>query len=376
MKLSDQNIRALPLQASGQAYYPDDLVPGLSVCVGKRGKTFTVVVRENTRRRRITLGPYAPPHFTLAMARDRARDAIAQARLAKTETPRITFHEAYRTYDHVHISQLRRTTQKQIRGRIERHFMPALGKKALLDIKPTDIAPLLDPMLKTPTELHNSFVYLGMFLTWCMKRGYIETVPTSRMQTPKKPPSRERVLAADELVKIWHAADPATDYGRILRLSILSGQRVGQWSTLKREHISQDAITWPGDAMKAGRSHTLPLTETMRSLLPDRIGFIFPTDNIRGFSNWSRNKARLDKAVAIPDFRQHDLRRTWATISAEELNTEWHIIEAVLAHAIGTRIARTYNRARYVKPMREALEAFEKWFVSHLKPSTSNQTAL
>jgi integrase len=61
-------------------------------------------------------------------------------------------------------------------------------------------------MIDMPTELHNAFVYLAMFLSWCMKRGYIESAPTSRMQKPPKPPSRERVLTPNELIAVWHAA--------------------------------------------------------------------------------------------------------------------------------------------------------------------------
>ena len=375
MRFTDQSIRALPFTEDGQKEYRDDLVRGLSVLVGKRTKTFMVTVRAGNRRHRQSIGQYDPPQYTLAMGRERARDLLAQARLAKTQAPRISFNEAFRTYDRVHVSQLRPQSQRQIRRNIETHFMPSLGKRALTDIKATDIAPLLDGMLDTPTERHNSFVYLGMFLNWCMRRGYIDVAPTSRMDTPKKPPSRERVLTADELVAVWRAADPETDYGRIVRLCILSGQRIGQWANIRREYIGQDTITWPADAMKGKRTHTLPLTENMRALLPEKLTLLFPTSNIRGFSNWSRSKERLDKDAGFCNFTHHDLRRTWATISAEEIGTDPHVIEAVLAHAIGSRIMRTYNRAAYLKPMREALEAFEKWLASHIEPQTRFSTA-
>jgi integrase len=361
MRLTDQRIRGLPFTEKGQRVYIDDAVRGLAVCVGTRSKMFTLVIRKGEHRKRHTLGEYDPPHLTLAMVREKAKDLLAEARLSKTEAPRITFSDAFKTYDRVHVSQLRAASQRQIRRSIDTHFRPALGKKALTDIKATDIAPLLDTMLKTPTELHNSFVYLGMFLSWCVKRGYLEVAPTTRMQTPKKPPSRERVLSAGELTAVWHAADPDTDYGCIVRLCILSGQRIGQWAGLRREYIGQDTIVWPAEAMKGKRAHALPLTDRMRALLPERIGLVFPTVNIRGFSNWSRSKHRLDKASGVLNFTHHDLRRTWATISAEEIGTEWHVIESVLAHVIGNQIARTYNRARYQEPMRKALFAFEEW---------------
>ena len=118
--------------------------------------------------------------------------------------------------------------------------------------------------------------------------------------------------------------------------------------------------------MKGRRPHTLPLTPGMRELLPDRLGLVFPSASGRPFSNWSMSKARLDGVSGVAA-RQHDWRRTWATISAEEIGTEPHCIDAVLHHTIGSQIARTYNRARYFEPMRRALEAFEQWLTAHLE---------
>jgi integrase len=161
-------------------------------------------------------------------------------------------------------------------------------------------------------------------------------------------------------VAVWRSA-PDTDYGRIVKLCILSAQRRGQWAAVRREHISGDAITWPAELMKAGRSHTLPLTPAVKALLPDRIGYLFPNENSVPFGNWSRNKIRLNDDSSVGSFRLHDLRRTWATVAAEELDIQPHIIESVLAHRTGSQIARVYNRAKYLEPMRKAMIAFEEW---------------
>jgi integrase len=366
MKLTDRGVRSLPYTGSGQRDYADDAVRGLAVRVGKRTKTFVLATGAAISRKRHTLGHYDPPHFTLALARDKARDILAANRLRKTEAPRTNFGEALETYYRVHVSQLRPGSQRGIRQTIDRRFRPHLGKKILTDIKPTDIAPLLDTMLNTPTERYNAFVYLGMFLNWCMRRGYIETVPTARMDTPPKPQSRERVLSAAELATVWRAADPETDYGRIVRLSILSAQRIGQWAAVRREYIGTDTITWPAEIMKGKRPHTLPMTPAMRALLPDRIGLVFPNENALAFSNWSRSKHRLDHESGISGYTHHDLRRTWATICAEELAIDPHIIETVLAHVIGNRVSRTYIRAKYLPPMRNAIIAFEEWLYASL----------
>jgi integrase len=231
---------------------------------------------------------------------------------------------------------------------------------ALGDIKRSDIAPVLDTMLHIPTAMHSTFKYLRAFLNWCVKRGYIETAPTDRMEPPKRPQSRSRVLSAEELIAVWRSAED-TDYGRIVKLCILSGQRRGQWGAVRREYIVGDAITWPAEIMKAGKPHTLPLTPTMKALLPDRIGYLFPNENAIPYGNWTRSKQRLDDASGVEGHRLHDLRRTWATVAAEELDIQPHIIESVLAHSSGTAVSRVYNRAKYLEPMRKALLALEEW---------------
>src|SRR5205807_4671096 len=90
-RLTDQKVRALPHPQRGQHDYTDDLIPGLAVRVGKHAKTFRLVIGSGTERRRFTIGKYDPPHFTLAMAREKAKDIIARERLGKTETPHTTF---------------------------------------------------------------------------------------------------------------------------------------------------------------------------------------------------------------------------------------------------------------------------------------------
>src|SRR5438105_6300246 len=155
MRLTDQGVRGLPFTETGQRSYHDDVVRGLAVCVGTRTKTFTLIIRKGARRKRHTLGQYDPPHFTLAMAREKARDMLAAERLVKTETRRTTFEEALEIYYRIHVGKLRKQSQRGIRQTIDRRFKPKLGKKILADIKPTDIAPLLDAMIETPTEMHN-----------------------------------------------------------------------------------------------------------------------------------------------------------------------------------------------------------------------------
>src|SRR5690348_12579490 len=120
MRLSDQAVRGLAHPATGQRDYADAAVAGLAVRVGKSTKTFRLVIGSGKERKRFTLGQYDPPRFTLAMAREKARDIIARERLAKTEVPRTTFAEAIERYDRLHLRSLRTTTARDMRRTLSR----------------------------------------------------------------------------------------------------------------------------------------------------------------------------------------------------------------------------------------------------------------
>ena len=73
--------------------------------------------------------------------------------------------------------------------------------------------------------------------------------------------------------------------------------------------------------------------------------------------NWDRETKRLMEETGTAGWTRHDLRRTGATLLGE-MGVEPHVIEAALNHAaIHSRLAATYNRARYLPAVRDALQA-------------------
>ena len=85
MKLTDRQVHGFPLVPNGRKEYADDAVPGLSVRIGKTAKTFRLVIWSRNWRKHFTIGTYDRPRFTLAMAREKARDIIAKERLHPQE---------------------------------------------------------------------------------------------------------------------------------------------------------------------------------------------------------------------------------------------------------------------------------------------------
>jgi integrase len=229
---------------------------------------------------------------------------------------------------------------------------------------------------------------LSSMFNWAIREGLdIAASPVLGTNRPVQPGSRERVLSETELSAIWLASGD-DDYGRIVRLLLLTAQRrdeVGsmQWSEID---LSSGLWTLPGARTKNRRAHKLPLVPAALALLPHRRDgrdFLFGNgprrtgDPHSGFSGWSKSKAALDARIAealgepIPHWTIHDLRRSAATVMADRLGVLPHIVEAILNHVSGHRagVAGVYNRARYATEMHEALQRWAQ-HVAALQPKS------
>jgi len=348
LPLNDLRLRSLPF-ADGQHDHHDSAVPGLYVRVGAKTKTFMLTVRKGDRRRRVKLGMY--PDLSLSKAREKARDLLAEARVNKSEPPAaLTFADARDRFYQIHLPTMRPGSRHQARRLLDSHFS-SLAKRRLPDLKTSELTAILDA-ITAPAEKRNAFVWLRTFLNWSYRRGYLDQNPIARLRGMGRSTSRDRVLSDAELVSIWNAA-PMSDYGALVRLLILTGQRKGQWLAFQPEFITGETITWPAEFMKGARLHTIPLTDTMRQIIGNRATF--------GTWTTSYNKHALDQASGTKGWTLHDLRRTLATRLAE-MGTAPHVIERILAHQTGaiSGVSAIYNRHHFLPEMKSAFLAFEE----------------
>jgi integrase len=200
---------------------------------------------------------------------------------------------------------------------------------------------------------------LSAFFAFAIREGLVETNPALGTGKAEEGPSRDRVLSETELTAVLNALgdDP---FSEIVRLLILTAQRrceIGglRWSEIDLE---RNLIVLPPERSKNSRQHELPISNQVRAILErqSRHGeWVFG----RAWSSWTRSKANLDSRLnGMLPWRLHDLRRTAATLMADRLDVQPHIIEAVLNHVSGFKggVAGIYVRAKYQDQMRDALE--------------------
>jgi len=231
---------------------------------------------------------------------------------------------------------------------------------------------------------------LSKFFAWGIGEGLIDSNPVSGTNRNEEM-TRDRVLSPQELRAIWLAL-PDNDYGSVVKLLMLTGQRASEIADLRWPELIGDEIRLPGDRTKNHRAHTVPLTKTAQKILavvPQRTKpngtpreLVFGSGE-GGFSGWSKAKDQLDQRIAemtgesIVPFRIHDLRRSFATHAAE-IGIQPHVIEAVLNHISGSKagVAGIYNRALYEPEKRAAMDRWADQLLAWVEGRETNVTPL
>jgi integrase len=206
--------------------------------------------------------------------------------------------------------------------------------------------------------------HVSSMFAWGLSQGLLENNPVVGTAPPKAPLPRDRVLDDRELAAVWSAAGD-DDFGRVVRLLILLGQRRTEVGGMQWQELDLGRGTWtiPSTRSKNGRAHTLPLPAAALNIInsvPRMINrdCLFGERSSGGFTLWAFAKAALDNRLGdrVKPFVLHDLRRTFCTRLAD-LGVLPHVIEAAVNHQSGHKRgpAGIYNRSVYVNEVRAAL---------------------
>jgi integrase len=350
-----------------------DQASGVRLVIQPSGaKSWCVRYRFGGRSRKYTIGTY--PAIGLADARRLAGKALA--RVAEGFDPGTERAAAKAdTVEAVVELYLKRHVRERCRPRTVVEVERMLGRavkawrgRLIGSIRRRDVVAFLDDVLDVhgPGPANYSRASLSGLFRWALARDVVQVSPVFGVPQPAKEVPRERVLDDDELRAIWAAAGqleyPA---GPFVRFLILTACRRAEASAAEWSEIDLESRTWrlPAERSKNRRLIETPLSGLAYSILTElpRIGpgrFVFTVTGRKPIGNHARIKARLDELSGVRGWRLHDLRRSFATIAADQLGIAPHTVDACLGHAVGDRVSRTYNRARYLA---EKAAAFDRW---------------
>ena len=319
MHMTDIALRALPF-SDVQRDYVDDVLSGLSVRVGKRTKTFMLVVGGRNGRKRFTLGRY--PDISLQDARAKAKVLIGEHAKPKDgieAAPRILFGEALDLFLDIHCGQNNRhSTAKETERLLRRHFRAKLEKRLVSEIGTPELMKIIDNLKPTPSEANHAFTAARTFFRWAAGRQYTTRDPLWAQKKPFRAKPRDRVLSDVELKRVLQYAAESGQYGLLITLLVLTGQRLAQIANLQREWIDQDhkTIAWDAGWMKSGKPHTIPYWDFTASVLEKlpSAGLLFRTERDEPFNNWSNGHRLFLVGAKVKHFTRHDCRRVFSTV--------------------------------------------------------------
>jgi integrase len=363
--LTDIAVRALKPSGKQMKVW-DTSTPGFGVIVGKSKSFFVMYGRQRTVK---ILGRF--PDTPLAAARTAAKKLLVHT---PADTASLTFAQTLDLFLNSHCESIRTRTKYDYQKALKRHFLPKLATKRLDEITTSEVTDIIDRLVKeTPSEANHAFMYARTFFRWAQKRRYVVRSPLDGLSLPTKSTARARVLADAELKAIWESSEGCGQFGAIVKLLILTGQRRGEIAALRSDWIRNDTITLPQEITKNGRRHAFPIGATTSALISSVLSsgkkshesssvILFPARGSTStpFSGWSKCKVDLDKACRVEGWTLHDLRRTFAS-NMGALGVRLEVIEKLLNHQSGSfaGVAGIYQRYDFFAEMKAAIELYD-----------------
>jgi integrase len=364
-------------EGRAEAYIFDDEQVGLSVRLQGKAKRWVVWYTANGKRRRVTLGAVAG--IPLRQARIEAgriignaregKDALAEREVAKRRSGDILLPLVQMFLERRAKPRQRARSYREAVYYLTKLWAP-LHSLQVGSITRRDVASRLEEIRvgNGPIAAIRARVYLNSVFAWGMRQGLVESNPVIGTEKPAEERRRDRVLSPAELATVWKAADGSGEFGVIVKLLMLTGQRREEVAGMRWSEFDPDRALWvlAAERVKNARQHEVPLSRQVLALLPERRenrAHVFGRSRKGGFSGFSQAKTRLDAAAGLETpWTLHDLRRSAVTHMAE-IGIDPHVIEAAVNHISGHRagVAGTYNLASYRPQKAAALQAYADW---------------
>src|SRR5262249_16780590 len=336
MKLTKQNLPAIEAKfardGKADAIFFDEQLKRFGLRLRSSGRRSWIIQYEKWgRSRRVTIGnaavvtPEQARHLATQelakldlgadIAGDRAEAKVKEKRLLKS---------VIEQYLQARKSEWRDNTFREVTRYLQTTFKP-LHHMPISAIQRADVASILsDKAVKRPAAATIARSALTTFFGWAIGEGFIDANPVAFTNKPKPQPARERVLKDAELAAVWNACAYADDdYGKIVRLLILTGARRDEIGGMAWSELDKANRTWtlPAERAKNHRALKLPLPDLAWDIIEgvERRDFnehLFGRGQY-GFNSWSVTKRALHQRAGVTGWTVHDLRRSAATGMAD-----------------------------------------------------------
>lgn len=382
----------------------DETVPGLALRVtekGHRSWSYLFTSPRDGKRARATIGTY--PATTLAAARGKALEA--KGHVEAGQDPRLVLAgqaAAGMTVGALIDAYLADPEKAALRSkaeidrRLRKNVVPIIGEVKLAELRRRDVRNVTDAILKRGRKVEATRVFedVRAMVRWAVQNEYLDANPLDGMGKPAEAMSRNRVLSEDEIRTLWRGLPDAlarsVQCQRIIKLCLVTGQRVGEVAGMARAEIDLKAREWrlPGSRTKNGHAHVVPISDLAIAIIKEAMAdddaedgspesaSLFPCGGEASLSPVAvartilrgneTTKERPLGRFGIARWSAHDLRRTALTGMAR-LGVAPIVLGHVANHRTTTRAGVTlavYSQYTYDKEKRAALDLWASRLVA------------
>jgi integrase len=175
-----------------------------------------------------------------------------------------------------------------------------------------------------------------------------------------------------ELPAFWTELDHQDGIGALaLKFTILTVARTATVLGSRWDEINLNDRLWmiPGEHMKAGKEHRVPLAAPVLEILAilKRLPpspFVFPANRRRPVSNMVM--LMLLRRMGRSDLTAHGFRSTFSDWCAERTNFASEVREMALAHAVGDKVEAAYRRGDLFQKRRQLMDSWATYCTSPL----------
>lgn len=376
---------------NGRGYYADG--GGLYLQISKF-ETRSWVFRYSLagKAREMGLGPY--PDVSLKDAREKAaegrkllRDGIdpierrqaARSTMIAARASALTFEQCAAAYIAAKEHEWKNTKHaQQWRNTLATYANPVIGSMLVSDVEQAHILKILEPIWTTKTETAARLRgRLENVLDWARVRGYRKGDNPAKwaghldtlLATPRKVAKVEHHAALPYAEAGAFMADLRKQAGmgaRALEFAILTAARSGEVRGATWAEIDLDAAVWtiPGERMKAGKEHRIPLSpaavDLLRALPRSEGGLVFPgMKERRPLSDMSLTAVL--RRMKRGDLTAHGFRSTFRDWAGETTAYPREVIEHALAHQLKDKAEAAYARGSLFDKRRLLMAAWAKY---------------
>jgi integrase len=362
---------------------------GLYLQVTEGGASWIYRYMLNGRAHEMGLGPRAL--YGLSEARAKALDArklrhegvdpIEARRAARAQqrldaAKAITFMECADAYIKAHCAGWRNGKHAaQWRATLATHAK-AIGLLPVQAIDTSLVMKVLEPIWTTkPVTASRVRGRIEAVLDWAKVRGFREGENPAhwRGHLDKLLPARGKVRKVEHYAALPYAElagflialrKQQGIVARALEFTILTAARGGETRGARWLEFDLSDKTWtvPAERMKANREHRVPLSPYALAILQEMQahrhsddGFVFPGGQ-QGQSISDMAFSMLLRRMGRGDITAHGFRATFKTWATDRTGFHNEIVEAALAHVVGSNVEQAYQRSDRFEKRRRLMQ--------------------